>query len=153
MRDFVYAVVICDRHMDPEVMLFDKSLSARKAVDAWLNIRPDLNHIIDTPYDTDSLDTVYAVSRGEEGDYALVEKIKLPQRIRTREESSQLRLKLLSQEAKRLKGEKKRLENRLFKLGAMNEAPCFVCGYEGEGYFNPSRHKCAGRHHRLYEEE
>ena len=43
----------------------------------------------------------------------------------------------------------KKLEDMLFKLGAMEEPPCFVCGYKGDGYFQPSKHKCAAKHHKL----
>ena len=46
----------------------------------------------------------------------------------------------------------RRLEDRLFKLGAMMEAPCFCCGYAGANYYQPSVHKCAERHHNLYKE-
>lgn len=46
--------------------------------------------------------------------------------------------------------ELKRLQDRLFVLGAMKEAPCFFCGYNGPGYFQPKTHPCAERHHRLY---
>jgi hypothetical protein len=42
-----------------------------------------------------------------------------------------------------------RLEDMLFERGAMEEAPCFCCGYNGPGYFQPDKHKCAERHHRL----
>lgn len=45
----------------------------------------------------------------------------------------------------------KKYENMLFKLGAMKKAPCFICGYNGEGYYNPSKHNCAKRHHKLQE--
>lgn len=41
------------------------------------------------------------------------------------------------------------LENRLFELGEMKNAPCFVCGYNGPGYFQPDKHPCADRHHKL----
>ena len=41
------------------------------------------------------------------------------------------------------------LEDRLFKLGAMEQAPCFCCGYNGKGYYQPSSHSCAERHHRV----
>jgi len=41
------------------------------------------------------------------------------------------------------------LEDRLFAMGAMDEAPCFVCGYSGGGYYHPARHPCAKRHHEL----
>jgi hypothetical protein len=40
-----------------------------------------------------------------------------------------------------------RLENMLLKLGAMRKAPCFICGYNGPGYFQPDHHACAERHH------
>jgi hypothetical protein len=43
-----------------------------------------------------------------------------------------------------------KLENRLFALGEMEYAPCFVCGYNGEGYFQPEKHPCAERHHKLF---
>lgn len=44
-------------------------------------------------------------------------------------------------------------ENLLFKMGAMNKAPCFKCGYNGQGYYQPLIHKCAEKHHRLCEEQ
>ena len=47
--------------------------------------------------------------------------------------------------------EVKRLETLLFELGAMNEPPCFCCGYNGPYYFDPKVHPCADRHHKLYE--
>lgn len=40
-----------------------------------------------------------------------------------------------------------KLETICFTLGAMDHAPCFVCGYSGEGYYQPGKHKCAKRHH------
>lgn len=43
----------------------------------------------------------------------------------------------------------KELEDLLFTLGAMEKPPCFVCGYNGPGYYQPSVHQCAERHHRL----
>ena len=39
--------------------------------------------------------------------------------------------------------------DKLFSLGAMEEAPCFVCGYNGPGYYQPNKHPCAERHHRF----
>ena len=42
-----------------------------------------------------------------------------------------------------------KLEDMLFKLNAMKDAPCFCCGYNGPNYFQPSVHPCAERHHRL----
>lgn len=43
----------------------------------------------------------------------------------------------------------KELENRLFELGAMESPPCFCCGYNGPGYYQPDKHKCAERQHRF----
>ena len=37
-------------------------------------------------------------------------------------------------------------EEMLFALGAMADAPCFCCGYNGPGYFQPAKHQCAARH-------
>lgn len=42
-----------------------------------------------------------------------------------------------------------KLEDMLFERGAMNEPPCFCCGYNGPGYYQPATHPCAERHHRL----
>jgi hypothetical protein len=44
----------------------------------------------------------------------------------------------------------KYLEDELFARGAMVNAPCFCCGYSGEGYFQPDKHPCAEKHHKLY---
>lgn len=46
--------------------------------------------------------------------------------------------------------EVKRLQDLLFAKGAMNSAPCFCCGYKGEGYFQTDKHPCAARHHALF---
>jgi hypothetical protein len=43
----------------------------------------------------------------------------------------------------------KYLEDELFKLGAMNKLPCFCCGYNGEGYYQPDKHPCVRRHDKL----
>lgn len=43
----------------------------------------------------------------------------------------------------------KELEDMLFARGAMEEAPCFCCGYNGPGYYQPGTHPCAKRHHKL----
>lgn len=40
-----------------------------------------------------------------------------------------------------------RYRKRLFELGAMADAPCIFCGYNGAGYFNPTQHPCAAEHH------
>lgn len=42
-----------------------------------------------------------------------------------------------------------KLEDLLFSMGAMDKPPCFCCGYNGPGYFQPEHHKCAERHYRL----
>lgn len=42
-----------------------------------------------------------------------------------------------------------KLEDRLFSLGVMEQAPCFCCGYNGAGYYQPEIHSCAKRHHEL----
>ena len=47
----------------------------------------------------------------------------------------------------------KQLEDMLFKRGAMCDPRCFVCGYNGPGYYQPDTHPCAKRHHRLFKEE
>lgn len=49
-----------------------------------------------------------------------------------------------------LRAEVERLRGELFKLGRMSEAPCFCCGYNGAGYFQPASHPCADQHHRLF---
>jgi hypothetical protein len=43
----------------------------------------------------------------------------------------------------------RKLHDRLFAIGAMEEPPCFCCGYNGHGYYNPAQHACAARHHKL----
>ena len=37
-----------------------------------------------------------------------------------------------------------------FAAGDMNKSPCFACGYNGPGYYQPETHACAARHHALY---
>lgn len=39
------------------------------------------------------------------------------------------------------------LEDLLFFFGAMNFPPCFCCGYNGPGYYQPEKHKCVHRHY------
>jgi hypothetical protein len=56
----------------------------------------------------------------------------------------------LDQHHVRLITHAKALEDRLFALGEMHKAPCFCCGYNGPNYYQPSVHKCAARHHKLY---
>jgi hypothetical protein len=43
--------------------------------------------------------------------------------------------------------EVQRLRELLFERGAMEDAPCFCCGYNGPGYFQPDQHPCAAKHH------
>lgn len=43
-----------------------------------------------------------------------------------------------------------RYEKLLFKLGEMNRPPCFKCGYNGKGYYQPNIHKCSELHHKYY---
>lgn len=40
----------------------------------------------------------------------------------------------------------RRLQDRLFELGEMNNPPCFLCGYSGPDYYDPEVHACASRH-------
>ena len=47
----------------------------------------------------------------------------------------------------RLEKDKERYAGAAFKAGAMHKAPCFYCGYNGEGYYQPNKHPCAERHH------
>lgn len=42
-----------------------------------------------------------------------------------------------------------RLQDLLFERGAMRDAPCFACGYNGRGYYQSDTHPCASRHHAL----
>jgi hypothetical protein len=58
----------------------------------------------------------------------------------------------LSKEYKDISKYVGKLESLLFELGAMNNSPCFKCGYNGSGYFNPTIHACATKHHELYKE-
>lgn len=73
---------------------------------------------------------------------------------RSSEEIKALHARLLLEEgiANAAKAEVDRLADLLFKSGRMLEAPCFLCGYNGAGYFNPDKHICAERHHKLFEE-
>jgi len=44
-----------------------------------------------------------------------------------------------------------RYEALLFSMGAMKNAPCFCCGYNGPNYYDPTHHPCAKRHHAAVE--
>jgi len=41
-----------------------------------------------------------------------------------------------------------RLRAVAIKNGAMDEAPCQVCGYDGPGFFQPESHHCAAIYHK-----
>ncbi len=56
------------------------------------------------------------------------------------------RMRWLESENKRLACENRKFRQAAFRAGAMNEPPCFCCGYNGEGYFNPDMHPCAKEH-------
>jgi hypothetical protein len=46
-----------------------------------------------------------------------------------------------------LRAKATKYETMLFALGAMDKPPCFCCGYNGSGYYQPDEHPCAARHH------
>jgi hypothetical protein len=48
---------------------------------------------------------------------------------------------------KRLRERLANWQSWMLNAGAMNEPPCFICGYNGEGYYNESKHPCATLHH------
>lgn len=52
----------------------------------------------------------------------------------------------LLDEVERHRAESERLRGLLFDSGAMADAPCFACGYDGPGYFDSSVHACAAQH-------
>lgn len=51
-----------------------------------------------------------------------------------------------------LKDQIRKLEDRLIELGEFENAPCFICGYNGDGYYQPDKHKCAKRYHKIFKE-
>ena len=65
------------------------------------------------------------------------------------------RERALKAEAERdaLRQDAERFAQMLFARGAMDQAPCFFCGYNGAGYFTPEMHPCAARHHAALESE
>ena len=54
---------------------------------------------------------------------------------------------VIRREVERERERIQKLEDRLFMLGEMERPPCFVCGYNGPNYYQPSVHPCAERHH------
>ena len=52
-----------------------------------------------------------------------------------------------------LRQDAERFAKMLFASGAMDQVPCFFCGYNGAGYFTPEMHPCAARHHAALESE
>jgi len=46
-----------------------------------------------------------------------------------------------------------RLRRLLFERGAMADPPCFNCGYNVAGYFQPLMHSCALRHNMPSEDQ
>jgi hypothetical protein len=57
----------------------------------------------------------------------------------------------LCRENARLREKIRRRDILLFQHGAMLEAPCFRCGYNAVGYYQPRYHKCAELHLKYYE--
>ena len=55
----------------------------------------------------------------------------------------------LRTELEQVKAERDRYIDMLMAHGEMNNPPCFVCGYNGSGYYQPNIHKCAEKHHKL----
>lgn len=47
--------------------------------------------------------------------------------------------------AKRAEAERDRLRNEILRRGWWRKAgaPCALCGYDGEGYYQPATHDCA----------
>jgi cell division protein FtsB len=59
----------------------------------------------------------------------------------------------LRAENAKLRAKATKYEEMLFALGAMDNPPCFCCGYNGSGYYQPDKHPCAERHHAARKEE
>ena len=55
----------------------------------------------------------------------------------------------LQRENEALKSEVERLTDLCFGAGLMKKSPCFKCGYNGPGYFQPDTHVCAAKHHEV----
>lgn len=46
---------------------------------------------------------------------------------------------------------KAELAEEKWKHGDFEIAPCFICGYNGQGYYQPDTHPCASEYHRRRE--
>lgn len=46
----------------------------------------------------------------------------------------------------------KRLRKLAMSTHLFEEAPCFLCGYNGPGYYQPEQHPCAALYHEAMEE-
>lgn len=77
--------------------------------------------------------------------------MKMPKHIS--EPTDQSRLVYLNHQYNQVRKMCTGYENMLLARGAMLTAPCFICGYNGEKYFDPEVHPCAARHHKFYKEE
>lgn len=51
------------------------------------------------------------------------------------------------------KAEIKRLRKLAMTTHLFEEAPCFLCGYNGPGYYQPEQHPCAALYHEAMEEQ
>lgn len=47
----------------------------------------------------------------------------------------------------------KRLRKLAMTTHLFEEAPCFLCGYNGPGYYKPEQHPCAALYHEAMEEQ
>lgn len=47
----------------------------------------------------------------------------------------------------------KRLRKLAMSTHLFEEAPCFLCGYSGPGYYQPEQHPCAALYHEAMEEQ
>lgn len=57
-------------------------------------------------------------------------------------------------EIERLRAENKRLRDGLpMHPELFEEGPCYLCGYNGPGYYQPQTHPCAARYHAALEVE
>lgn len=47
----------------------------------------------------------------------------------------------------------KRLRKLAMTTHLFEEAPCFLCGYNGPGYYQPEQHPCAALYHEAMKEQ